>query len=322
MVIAEVFALVGFAFILVKSTELVMGAIKKLSTKAQIGQFGLTAFLLAFATSLPELVVGIVASVEHESALVLGNVLGSNIADLSLVIGGAAFAGGGFRVMGQFLRRDLFLTFFAGALPLLLLLDSGLSRLDGLVLLVVYAVYVVTVLREKSREIGEEELKEPALKRFFSFVNRKHVERDFGKFLLGVGLLLFASHMIVQLAESIATGFGVPVLLIGLFLVAVGTSLPELAFQIRAVRERRISMALGDLLGSVVANSTFILGVSALISPMRLNGGLTPYLYATMGFVVIFMSFWVFVSTKKKLEKWEGVALIAMYVVFLLVEIL
>ena len=112
MVMLQVILLVGFALLLVKSTELVIGAIKYIAQITKLGSYGITAFVLAFATSLPELVVGVVAAIEGSSPLVLGNVLGSNIADLTIVIGGAAIVGGGIKVLGDFLRKDLFLTFF------------------------------------------------------------------------------------------------------------------------------------------------------------------------------------------------------------------
>lgn len=316
----EMILLIGFALVLVKSTELLTGALKRLARITKLGQFAVTAFILAFATSLPELVVAIVSSAEGDPTIALGNVLGSNIADLSLVIGGAAIVGGGIRVRGEFLRRDLFLTFLAGSLPLLMLVDSKLNRFDGIVLLVVYAIYVITVLKEKGEEIGKKEMKQPTIKRMFNLLYKNHAERDFGKFMVGVVLLLFSSHMIVQLAEKVAVGFGVPLLLVGLFIVAIGTSLPELVFEIRAVREKQVEMAFGDLLGSIVANSTLIMGVVGVIAPFTLKTGLTPYLVGTLGFVVMFCLFWIFVSTKKHLERWEGIVLVLGYLVFIVAE--
>lgn len=321
MVVFQVVLLVGFALLLVKSTELVVGAIRHFASVTKLGSYGITAFILAFATSIPELTVGVVAAIEGKTPLVLGNVLGSNIADLTIVIGGAAIVGGGIRVIGDFLRKDLFLTFLAGSMPLLLLLDNRLTRIDGIVLLAVYIVYVITVLTKKGKDIGGKQIEQSSFKRILYRISRSKPNEKIGQFLLGILLLLFSSHMIVQLAERIADGFNIPILLVGLFLVAIGTSLPELAFELRAVKSGDVGMVFGDLLGSVVANSTLIIGVTSLINPMRLNGGLEPYLYGTISFVVIFLVFWLFVSTKKKLERWEGVGLIVLYVIFALVEI-
>ena len=314
--------LLGFALVLVKSTEVLTGSLKRLAQMTQLGQFGITAFVLAFATSLPELFVGVIAAFEGEPAISLGNILGSNIADLSLVIGGAAVVGSGMRVVGEFLRRDLFLSFLAGSLPLLMLVESRLSRFDGVVLCVVYVVYVVTVLKEKSGSMAEHVAVEPAFKRLFSLLHKRSAERHMVRFAVGVALLLLSSHMIVQLAEMIAVGLGLPLLLVGLFLVAIGTSLPELVFEIRAVKEGHVGMAFGDLLGSVVANSTLIMGIVALIAPFRLDGGLQPFLLGSLGFVGIFLLFWFFASTKRRLERWEGAVLLLGYLLLAVVEFL
>jgi cation:H+ antiporter len=108
-------------------------------------------------------------------------------------------------------------------------------------------------------------------------------------------------------------------LLVGLFLVAIGTSLPELAFELKAIREKEPGMVFGDLLGSVVANGTLIIGITSLISPIKIQA-FNEYLLATAAFVVIFGVFYLFIRTKKKLERWEGAVLLGAYVIFILLE--
>lgn len=143
------------------------------------------------------------------------------------------------------------------------------------------------------------------------------------RFILGVILLLFSSHFIVKLSTSLALSTGLPTIFIGLFIVAVGTSLPELAFEIKAIANGQSKMALGDLLGSVVANSTLILGLAALIRPLTLTSrGLLPYGVAIGVFSVIYFTFVYFVKTKKKLEWWEGAFLMSGYLIFFMIEFL
>jgi len=322
-VAAQVVLLVGFCVGLVKSTGLVVGTIKRLARWTGMGSFGLTAFILALATSLPELMVGITASLEGLSSVVLGNVLGSNIADISLVIGGAAVAAGSLRVTGEALKRDLYLTFGAAILPLLLIEDLTLSRSDGVVLLVVYVLFVATILRKHNRAIGEHALAEGSVRRLLLTVTRRGGRGEAGRFVLGVIGLLVSSHMIVQLSKVIALGLGLPVLLIGLFLVGVGTSLPELVFEMKAVRQGYILMAFGDLLGSVVANATLVLGVSAVICPISIagNGGLDPYTLAIGTLVVLYGLLIAFARSKSRLEWWEGIILIMLYFAFVVIEL-
>ena len=123
-----------FSFLLIKATDILVVNLKGLSTRIGLGQFAVTTFLLALATSLPELFVGITSALEGTPNLSLGNIIGSNIADLSLVIGGAALFAGSVNVRGRFLNRDVFYAFLAGAAPMVLLFDKKLTRVDGLIL--------------------------------------------------------------------------------------------------------------------------------------------------------------------------------------------
>lgn len=322
LVVGQVLLLILFSFGLIKSTELIVAAIKKMVRRSRLGSFGITAFILALATSLPELVVGVTASIEGLPQVVLGNVLGSNIADISLVIGGAAIAAGRLRITGQTLRRDIYLVFGAGVLPLLLIADLVLSRADGVVLLIVYLIFVSTVLKKHTREMGEQALDESPMRRLLVAITRRGGRGDLVRFVIGVLGLLLSSHMIVQLSKSVALGLGLPVLLVGLFLVAIGTSLPELVFEMKAVVTGQTGMALGDLLGSVVANATLVLGTAAVISPIRLNGeGLLPYAMAIGAFVVFYGIFVMMSRSKSRLERWEGVVMLLLYFGFVVIEL-
>src|SRR3989339_1199259 len=142
----QITALIALCLILIYATSLIIRSIKTIAKSSGLGAYGITAFILAISTSLPELVVSIVASIEGNTSLVLGNIIGSNIADLSLVIGGASIIGGSLKITGVILRRDIYLTGAAGFLPLFLIADGNLSRADGVVLLVIYFIMVTTFL--------------------------------------------------------------------------------------------------------------------------------------------------------------------------------
>ena len=306
-----------FGFLLIKATDQLVNELRDISQITHIGKFGLTAFLIAFATSLPELVVGIVSALEGRPTLSLGNVLGSNIADIALVMGGAAIVGGSIRVLGEFLRRDFFSTFLAGSMPLLLLVNGELSRIDAVVLLAVYVWYTYTVLAGKTGKLAQyQKTEHPFLQRLFLRLNQDKAKRHYARLIFWTAVLLLSADMLVRSSVFLAGALGIPIILIGLFFVAVGTSLPEFAFELRAVRSGETAMVFGNLLGSVVANSTLILGLTALISPIHLDGGFQPYLLATVAFVVTFAMFWIFVSTKRTLERWEGVLLLLVYLLF------
>jgi len=318
MIWLQLLLLTGFSFLLIKATDIVSESLQQLSRLTRIGKFAMTSFLLTLATSAPELVVGVAAALEGTPNLALGTVVGSNIANVSLVIGLAAVIGGSFSVVGEFLKVDIFSVFLAGVMPLMLLLDGRLSRVDGLILLLVYGAYNFGLLNKYNTSPPTRGWR--LLSRMFNGNNRGKMSRWLAWLFLGGAMLVFAADMIVNVGAELATGLGVPVFLIGLFFVAIGTSLPELAFQSRAVRKGQVAMALGNLMGSVVANSTLILGIVSLIRPVVLYKGLNAYLLAAAAFGVIFMLFWYLVKTKKKLERWEGAVLLLAYAVFMWLE--
>jgi len=301
------------------ATEMLVGALSKLSAVTKLGKFGLTAFLVALATSLPELFVGISAAVAGSPEISLGNVLGSNIANLSLVIGGAALVAGGVGVVGEFLSRDFFTVFLVAALPMLMLLDGELGKIDGVALISVYVIYNVAILWKRPQY---EKRRMGVLQRAMDRLKNWETDKAILGIVMGASLMIVAAEFLVRSAERIAVIANIPVFLVGLFLVAVGTSLPELSFEIGAIRKKEVGMVFGNLLGSVVANSTLVLGVTALLSPIKLVNGINSYLVATMAFVVVFGLFWFFAYSKKKLERWEGALLFGAYILFAVIEFL
>lgn len=319
MILTYIFLILFFSFLLIKATDVLVVNLRGLAKSTGLGKFAVTTFLLALATSLPELFVGVTAALEGTPNLALGNVIGSNIANLSLVIGGAALIGGAVSVKGRFIQRDIFYVFLAGAAPMVLLFDKQLSRVDGLILLSIYGFYNFWVFRESHERLafGQEE-DGGFVRRLIRKINHRGTKTELGWVFLGVALLLFSADMMVRIAGKLALSFNVPILMIGLFVIAVGTSLPELAFELKAIREKEPGMVFGDLLGSIVANGTLIIGVTSLISPIRIRA-FDEYLLATIAFVLIFAIFYLFVRTKKKLERWEAGVLLGVYVVFIIV---
>lgn len=319
--VAYIFGAVLFSLLLIKATDILMDSLHELTSRTSVNAFGITAFVLALATSFPELFVGVTAAIRGNPEISMGNVIGSNIANLSMVLGGAAVIAGSVKAYDEFLSGEVFHTFLAGSLPLLLLLDGSLNRSDGVILLVVYVLYNLTVLQER-REVIEKKEREKAKwwRRAWYALSDREMEKAMGKMVIGVALLIFSADRLVWIAEGVATRLNLPMMLVGMLLVAIGTSLPELSFEIAALKNKEAEMALGNILGSVVANSTLILGVTVLLNPIVLEDGLQPYLIATLAFILIFGAFWMFVHSKSRLDRWEGVLLVLMYIVFILFE--
>ncbi|MBU2051843.1 sodium:calcium antiporter [Patescibacteria group bacterium] len=312
--------LIGFSVLLIKATDIISESLNHLSRITRMGKFAITSFLLAFATSVPELVVGITAALEGRPSLSLGVVLGSNIANLSLVIGSAALIGGSLSVAGQWFKFDIFSVFLAGTMPLILLLDKTLSRSDGLILVMIYGIYNYGIL------MGKKRLVPPVSGRFKLLILKnqlanKKMDRWLIWLFFWTAVLIFSANMIVNAAINFSHLLGAPVLLVGMFLVAVGATLPELTFEARAIKKHQAGMVLGNLTGSIVVNSTLILGLVSLIKPIKLDNGLNEYLLAAAAFGVMFLLFWLFIRSKKKLERWEGLALVMAYLLFVFLEL-
>lgn len=323
MVLAIIIGILVLSLVLIKSADMVIVAVRRLTQDKKVGAFAISAFILAIGTSFPELFVGITSALEGSSKLILGVVLGSNIANISIVAGLTAFIAGKIKIKTGHLKHDTSIAFVAGLLPIILVLDGSLNRVDGLILLSIYFAYATSFFKKQYMEIGEEFEKESFIYRFFT---KKRVldgqsTKEYGRLFIGVAMLLFSADAIVRLSQTLAVLSGIPVFVIGLVVLAVGTSLPEFAFSLRSVDSDEPEMFFGNVLGSIIANSTLIVGLAALISPIHVqlaNG----YLTASATFVVVFLLFWRFVRTKFTLERWEASILLLVYVIFILVEFL
>lgn len=316
-------AIVAFSLILIKSADLVLVSIKRLAKNVSRKSFIISSVVLALGTSLPELFVSITSSLEGKSNLSLGVVVGSNIANIALIGGLSAFAVGRIHVFGDYIRRDILIAFLAGILPLFLVLDRSLSRVDGLILLTIYFAYSMGFFRGEYVAIGKEQGYDEFTTKIIRKINHRDGSKtkDFGRLFVGIALMLFSADMIVKLSANLAITLKIPLFVIGLVILAVGTSLPELVFSLKSLHDHEQQMFLGNLLGSTIANSTLIIGMTGLIKPFQLIA-VSEYLMATVTFVIVFLLFWLFIKSKRRLDRWEAAILILVYIVFMSIEFL
>lgn len=327
MIIFLVIALLALSYVLSRSTDLVVSGIEQVSKGTAVEAYGITTLIVALATSLPELFVAGASALEGSASLPLGLVLGSNIANISLVIGGAAVISGVVKARDALFWRDVMYAFLIAAMPLLLLLDSELSRFDGFVLIAVYILFSIITLtgREKKslESVEQEYYKDHGLKhRILSLRGHKDIEKGMLQLTLGSFALVVCADLIVRLAESIAVTLSAPVILVGLFMVSVGTSLPELAFEMKTVAKREYMMAFGNIIGSTVVNSSLVLGVAAVLRPFTLDGDSQAYYISVLAFIIISAIFWFMTRSKRRLDRWEGLVLVGVYFVFVVIQFL
>lgn len=316
-----IIAIIVLSFVLIRSADYVIVAIKRLSSNSK-GVFAISAVILAVGTSLPEMFVGVTSALEGAPALSLGDVTGSNIANISLVAGFAALLAGSARVRRDFLNRDVVSALIAGLLPIVLMLDGSISRVEGLVLLVIYAGYASSFFRGRYKEIAVEHKRQNGIHKFVRTLN--HIDsrrrKEIFRFAGGLVAMLVAAFFIVKFAVTLGVLIGIPNFVIGLLVIAVGTSLPEFAFSVRSIEDHEPTMFFGNLLGSTIANSTLVLGLVAVINPIKVVS-VPEYFTAAVAFVVIFLTFWLFIRSKHRLDRWEAAVLVVMYFSFVILEV-
>lgn len=221
--------------------------------------------IVGFGTSAPEMVVSALAALQGNPGIALGNAYGSNITNIALILGVTALISP-IAVHSQILRKELPILTVVTALAAWQLWDGKITRLDAVVLLTVFAVLVIWSiwqgLRKKKDALGreiEQELK----------VHAMPIRRSVFWLVVGLALLIVSSRLLVWGAVEIAHGFGVSDLIIGLTIVAVGTSFPELASSVIATRKGEHDIALGNILGSNLFNTLAVVGIAGLIYPME-----------------------------------------------------
>src|SRR3989344_4384799 len=187
MIAGLILLIVILSLILIKSAEMVIVAVRRIARSITVGVFGVSAVILALGTSLPELFVGITSALEGSPNLAFGVILGSNIANTALVGGFAALFVGKVLVHGEYLKRDVAIALLAGISPMFLALDKSISRVDGLILLMVYFAYTTGFFKRRYEEIGKEQAEESFIYRVFKRFNHVNSERnkEFGRLFLG-----------------------------------------------------------------------------------------------------------------------------------------
>jgi len=297
------------SIILVQAIKMFINASSKIARHIGISAYTISFLVVAIATSLPEVVVGITSALEGNPNLSFGNAIGSNIALLTLVIAlPVFFSAKGISTRTILHSRDAYYSVFFALLPITLIVDGTLTRVDASILLITYFFYFVKVWRRSSQieHILEQ----------FEGVN---IWKEGFFFLLSLVFLLGASELIVYSASTLSLGLGWGLTFVGLTVTAIGTSLPEIAFTLGASRGRYQQEILGDIVGSIVANSTFVLGLTALIHPITITNGEVSF--TSLGlFVVIMLVFLRFTRTKEKIDKFEAAILLMMYFGFIAVE--
>ena len=267
--------------------------------------------LLSIITSLPELSVSTVASLAGEGGLSVGNVLGSNIANLTIILGLAILISRKeIIIKGQSQKELVQFLFISSIIPLFIVQRGTLGPVLGIVLLTLFAYFGVTVSRKTEVKIIEETPKQQ---------KEENMVRVGIKFLVGVTLIIILSKVAVDSSIDIADFVGLPTSIIGATIIGLGTSLPELATTIQALKQGLVNMALGNLLGSCITNITLILGVSSLLSFSEVN---VVAVQSIMFYVLLSsLTVWYLIGASERLTKKSAIFLCMIFVIFILQQV-
>ena len=264
---------------------------------------GLT--VVAFATSAPELVVGLTATLRNYSDIAVGNIIGANIANVGLIIGASALIRP-LRVHRHLWRKEVPVTIAVQVLLWAFCLNGTLGRGEGLALVAVLVAFVAWMVRTaKDREAAPspDEIKANP-RRAVSLV----------QVVAGVALLVAGGNLLVHAAVGVAAAAGLSRLAIGLTIVAMGTTVPELATSVVAARRGEGDIAMGNAVGSVFFNTACILGLASAIRPMSISWDV--YWVKLPVMLVLVLALIPFVRTGSRVARWEGAVLVACYIAF------
>ena len=290
----------GFVF-LVKGADLFVDGSSSIAKHMKIPSVIVGLTIVAMGTSAPEASVSITAAIAGNSDISLGNIVGSNIFNFLVVIGASAII---FPVISHkdIIKRDLWWNLGITVVLLLLMLDNKIGRIDGLILLAGMATYLFIVIKNalKNRTAESEE-------------KLLSVPKSIIFMIIGLAAIICGGNFVVDNASIIAKSLGLSETLIGLTIVAIGTSLPELVTSITAAKKQESGIALGNAVGSNIFNILFILGASSALTPINV----APELFIdTIILIVVGILIFVFARTKKITSRIEGIVCVLLYVAY------
>ena len=321
LILVLVFLVIGFAF-LMKGADFFVEGSSSIAKRLKVPPIIIGLTIVAMGTSLPETAVSVTASLVNNNELAVSNVVGSNIFNLMVVVGVCSILTP-ILVQKETIKRDIpfsmICAFLLLGLGILAVGDKSgmtLGHLDGMILLGFFAGYIVVMIQSamKARAAGKN----------VDMEGMEELEEEIGilswpksiLFIVGGALAIaFGGDLTVDAASRIAIDLGMSQTLVGLTIVSIGTSLPELVTSVVAARKNEVDMALGNAIGSNIFNILFVLGLAGVISPMPF---LMENIIDIMILIVLSLLIWGFAWTKEKISRKEGIVMLVLYVVYVI----
>lgn len=309
--------LVGFG-LLIKGADFFVTGSSNIAGLLRVPPILIGLTIVAFGTSSPEATVSIIAALEGSGGVALGNVIGSNIFNITFVIGLTAFLNP-LKVDSETIRKEIPFALLGSVALLVLMSDmilqsfslNLLTRADGLIFILFFAVFMYYIFEVVRKSRGQKD------------IEQKTTNETWGKnvffSLVGLGAIIFGGDLVVKSSMEIAYMFGMSETLVGLTIVAIGTSLPELVTSITAALKKQSEIAIGNIVGSNIFNILFVLGASSVISPLAVSGKL---FFDVILMIILTIVLLIFSRTRFTVGKSEGIILASAYILYFIYIIL
>lgn len=297
-------------FVLAFAAQWLVNSLTFLARFFKWREFVLVYFILVTASSIPNLSVGIFSVINNVPELYFGDILGNILITLTFIVGVSAIVSKGLRADSRVVQKSSYFLLASAFLPLFLIIDGELSRGDGFALLLMFFVYSAWLFSKRKLFEHEYEEKEKIKHPYLLLV------KSLSGVILGIPFLILSGYFIVKTSIYFIEYFNFETALFGMFIVAIGTSLPELFFIITAAKKQNDWLALGGIIGNVIALSTFGLGFLTILSPVKI----VSFSYFSTIFIFLIIStllFFLFIKSGKKITPIEGLILFSLYIFFI-----
>jgi cation:H+ antiporter len=295
--------------VLIWGSDLLINQSEKIALRFGISEYVIGATLVAVGTSLPEMAASITASINHKPEIAVANVIGSNIFNITLVLAAVFIVAKNVNPHRDFFAKDSSWALFPVLIFILMILDGSFSRFDGVLLILLMFAYVLFLLRAGKDIILDEEEEEG---------KGKDTPFNWSQVALltltGFVLVIVGADYTIESASAIAKSFGVSDWIIGIIMISLGTSMPELMVSITAALKGKADMAIGAIIGSNMANTTMVLGSAALVNQIHIDPMTYMFDISTMLVATLML---VFLSANKLYSKPAGISLLIVLALFL-----
>jgi cation:H+ antiporter len=295
-------------FLIIKSASYAIEAIIKYARKTGLSNYFVGFMIVSIGTTLPEIFTAIIASLEGSVELILGDAIGASVVDITLVLGFVAIVSKKLKISGKSVNLSIPRVMAVLFLPVILALDGAFSRNDGIFMILAFVAYYGLHFKE---ELGKQKIKKT--------VSFRKLWKHGIVFGINIALLIFGSQLLVLSSKNIAIILNMPMYIFGALILSICTTSPEFFVELKAIKNKASPIAIGDIFGSVICNTSLVLGIAFVLAPVTIDKF---FFFPTMAFMIIVVLLGLLFIQRGEINWKEGILLLSIYLVFILLQIL